>query len=124
MKRSIAAVVVVCLMSTFPAQSLFAHGGGLDSHGCHRETATGGYHCHRGGSDSSSSRSSNAWKTVGGVLVVLVVIGVAVRILNRNNRNASSPFIPIAPERDGFDLRFNVDESSEPTVGVVWRVRF
>ena len=121
MKRSIAAVVVVCLMSTFPAQSLFAHGGGLDSRGCHRETATGGYHCHRGGSDSSSSSSSNAWKIVGGVLVVLVVIGVAVRILNRN---ASSPFIPAAPERDDFDVRFSVDESGEPTAGVVWRVRF
>ena len=27
---------------------IFAHGGGLDKSGCHRETSTGGYHCHRG----------------------------------------------------------------------------
>ena len=26
----------------------FAHGGGLNSAGCHNETRTGGYHCHRG----------------------------------------------------------------------------
>lgn len=24
-----------------------AHGGGLDSHGCHHQRSTGGYHCHR-----------------------------------------------------------------------------
>jgi endonuclease YncB( thermonuclease family) len=26
----------------------FAHGGGLDAHGCHRNHVEGGYHCHRG----------------------------------------------------------------------------
>jgi micrococcal nuclease len=26
---------------------VMAHGGGLNSSGCHNETATGGYHCHR-----------------------------------------------------------------------------
>lgn len=31
----------------FFAGSIFSHGGGLDKHGCHRETKTGGYHCHR-----------------------------------------------------------------------------
>ncbi len=25
----------------------FAHGGGLDSNGCHTDHKTGGYHCHR-----------------------------------------------------------------------------
>ena len=25
-----------------------AHGGGLDSYGCHRDTKAGSYHCHRG----------------------------------------------------------------------------
>lgn len=30
---------------------LLAHGGGLNSEGCHRETATGGYHCHRQSKD-------------------------------------------------------------------------
>jgi endonuclease YncB( thermonuclease family) len=26
----------------------FAHGGGLDAHGCHHNRIEGGYHCHRG----------------------------------------------------------------------------
>lgn len=26
----------------------FAHGGGLDGYGCHRNRKQGGYHCHRG----------------------------------------------------------------------------
>lgn len=26
----------------------FAHGGGLDSYGCHHNRKAGGYHCHRG----------------------------------------------------------------------------
>jgi len=31
------------------AQNLsFAHGGGLDSYGCHHNRKQGGYHCHRG----------------------------------------------------------------------------
>jgi hypothetical protein len=39
-----------------------AHGGGLDRYGCHNETKTGGYHCHRssgwGGSLPGSGSSS------------------------------------------------------------------
>lgn len=29
------------------SEPLLAHGGGLNSYGCHNETKTGGYHCHR-----------------------------------------------------------------------------
>jgi len=28
--------------------SAIAHGGGLDSYGCHNDRKHGGYHCHRG----------------------------------------------------------------------------
>ncbi|TVO65717.1 YHYH domain-containing protein [Spiribacter aquaticus] len=28
--------------------NLFAHGGGLDRHGCHNDGSTGEYHCHQG----------------------------------------------------------------------------
>ena len=42
--------------------ALFSHGGGLDRYGCHKETKTGGYHCHRssgwGGSLPGSGSSS------------------------------------------------------------------
>lgn len=33
-----------------------AHGGGLNSEGCHNDRRNGGYHCHRGGASSRSSR--------------------------------------------------------------------
>jgi hypothetical protein len=28
--------------------TVHAHGGGLDSHGCHHDRKHGGYHCHQG----------------------------------------------------------------------------
>lgn len=34
---------------------IVAHGGGLNSNGCHHVRATGDYHCHRGRSDQSES---------------------------------------------------------------------
>jgi hypothetical protein len=36
------------LMLTVPAESVRAHGGGLDKLGCHHNRKAGGYHCHRG----------------------------------------------------------------------------
>ena len=45
---------------------LFSHGGGLDRYGCHNETKTGGYHCHRssgwGGSISGSGSNLNQFE--------------------------------------------------------------
>ena len=47
-RRALAFVTAaaVLALALSPATG-FAHGGGLDRQGCHRETATGGYHCHR-----------------------------------------------------------------------------
>ena len=46
----------------FSASEIFSHGGGLDRYGCHKETKTGGYHCHRssgwGGSLPNSTNPS------------------------------------------------------------------
>ncbi len=37
------------LLAIFSSSSFaFAHGGGLDSYGCHNNRKQGGYHCHRG----------------------------------------------------------------------------
>ena len=36
-----------------------AHGGGLDAAGCHRNRQTGEYHCHRGGSRTSTATASS-----------------------------------------------------------------
>lgn len=44
-----AGLVVVSLAIVLISPSLsVAHGGGLDSHGCHHDRKRGGYHCHRG----------------------------------------------------------------------------
>lgn len=38
--------IVIALLSMCSA-SVFAHGGGLNSSGCHTDHKTGDYHCHR-----------------------------------------------------------------------------
>lgn len=35
------------VVAFLPAAPVFAHGGGLDSSGCHQDRRSGGYHCHR-----------------------------------------------------------------------------
>jgi hypothetical protein len=48
----IAGLAKAFLLSLFAivvgAASVYAHGGGLDTHGCHHDRKNGGYHCHRG----------------------------------------------------------------------------
>ena len=39
---------------------VFAHGGGLDSYGCHHNRKAGGYHCHRGELAGKSFASKDA----------------------------------------------------------------
>ena len=46
MNRSAIACALLALSLSAPAN---AHGGGLDSEGCHTERATGERHCHGGG---------------------------------------------------------------------------
>jgi hypothetical protein len=36
------------ILASLMISSVFAHGGGLDSYGCHHNRKEGGYHCHRG----------------------------------------------------------------------------
>ena len=49
-----AGVISFCLAVCSPAS---AHPGGLDGNGCHYDTATGRYHCHR---DPKRNRDVNA----------------------------------------------------------------
>jgi hypothetical protein len=41
------ACLIYTVFLTTPIQA-FAHGGGLDSMGCHHNKKLGGYHCHQG----------------------------------------------------------------------------
>ena len=44
MKRATIGLLLLVLVPT----SAYAHGGGLNSEGCHNNRKTGEYHCHRG----------------------------------------------------------------------------
>ena len=48
------------LFTAFLSAQLHAHGGRLNSSGCHNDKKNGGYHCHR---SSSSNYSKNASKS-------------------------------------------------------------
>ena len=53
------AFLLTIIFSLLPV-AVFAHGGGLDAYGCHNETKTGGYHCHRSSYTPPSSTSSSS----------------------------------------------------------------
>lgn len=38
--------LILVLLFSFAATNVFAHGGGLDKYGCHKNRKTGDYHCH------------------------------------------------------------------------------
>jgi len=48
---------IITLVFIGYSELLIAHGGGLDSNGCHHNRKTGDYHCHRSGAKSNSSSS-------------------------------------------------------------------
>ncbi|WP_052702201.1 YHYH domain-containing protein [Marinomonas sp. S3726] len=52
------ALVLFSLMA-FTSSTVSAHGGRLNSSGCHNERKTGGYHCHRSSGYSASRNSSS-----------------------------------------------------------------
>lgn len=43
-----AAIAISAVLVISPVTGALAHGGGLDSYGCHHNRKAGGYHCHRG----------------------------------------------------------------------------
>lgn len=49
------------LATVFLSTQLHAHGGGLNSAGCHNDRKNGGYHCHRSSSSSYSNSSSKSY---------------------------------------------------------------
>tara|TARA_B100000035_G_scaffold279381_1_gene258942 strand:- start:210 stop:695 length:486 start_codon:yes stop_codon:yes gene_type:complete len=49
---------LLTIIFSFLPVAAFAHGGGLNAAGCHNETRTGGYHCHRSSYTPPSSTSS------------------------------------------------------------------
>lgn len=58
--------LVMCLSGAPMTAPLRAHGGGLNSEGCHNNRKTGDYHCHRSGASRSSQSSSRSTKPSSG----------------------------------------------------------
>ena len=52
-------VLFIGFFTWLASSELHAHGGGLNSKGCHNNTKTGEYHCHRSGESRQSKTSSN-----------------------------------------------------------------
>lgn len=75
MKALLGSFCVAILLTATP-YTVGAHGGGLNSEGCHRETATGGYHCHR---------EKKTWETVGYVAGGLLAVGLVFWLIRSPN---------------------------------------
>ena len=85
----------------------------MPSGDCH-----GGYHCHRGKSDSDD------WERTAAILGGLAVVGVV--IWWWNNRRRAPTLTDLAPpaEERNTGLRYVIDEKGSYSVGAFWRVRF
>jgi Excalibur calcium-binding domain len=59
-RRRLAAGMLLVLIAGCGADTVSAHGGGLDRHGCHTRRSTGEYHCHGGGAPPASARLAPA----------------------------------------------------------------
>ena len=98
-KRCFTILFVACFL-VVTSYHAGAHGGGLNSAGCHNETATGGYHCHRGGDDGNSK------DTLLIVLGVVVVVGLIGWMLKKQK----NPLSAIQAQTD--------------QIGTLWKLRF
>ena len=56
--RAVLVSLAIACISFIDMPSL-AHGGGLNSQGCHNEKATGGYHCHRSSKPKKAKNKKN-----------------------------------------------------------------
>lgn len=66
--KQISTVTLLAFALTVLSPSVYAHGGGLDSSGCHNETATGGYHCHQ------EEKAKDTQYAVAGLILLAVLL--------------------------------------------------
>ena len=53
-------IFIICVVGLFNASTnLYAHGGRLNSAGCHNDTKAGTYHCHRSNTKSKDNRTAS-----------------------------------------------------------------
>lgn len=123
-KRLVSTIVGLSFMIT-PLHA-FAHDGGLDRDGCHNETATGGYHCHRNDGDEGLD-----WETAGivaGGLLLLAIVATVVtgqKGLWLTDTGAAGPRMGVIPylagnDAIGLDAYYDVNPSSRLGVRMVF----
>ena len=137
MKRKVISALTALCLAALPLSQALAHGGGLDRHGCHRETATGGYHCHRGGDDDKEDID---WALIGGVVGGLVALVIAIRWL-QDDKASLIQIVPHAYDENrlgiaaeyslgpagavGLHATTPIGEDRENTrTGAYWKLRF
>lgn len=79
----LASALTVALVCPLPS---LAHGGGLDSQGCHNNRKTGERHCHSG---SSAAPKSSTELVSGSVNLVSVGDGDTVRVISRSREKVT-----------------------------------
>ena len=147
MKLKILAILLT--ISIFTYDFAYAHSGRTNSSGCHNVTATGGYHCHSGGSSgsTSSSKDSSSSKTRSGEESGMYVIGAAVILIGiywlvtdrdscclfdvQHNANPARRFLlserPAFSSINGFrlpELKLDSEEVSGWRLGATYTCRF
>ena len=139
--HSLLSILACSALSTYS----FSHGGGLNAQGCHNETATGGYHCHRSSytpsnsvtsfpseSNTSSALNSSATQKVTGTFTTDVdeVVFKNVRcidnnwnidVINRTKNTKDMDYLFYTEDSDGdplatFKRRGNLSGKSRYTI--------
>ena len=108
MKALLGSFCVAVLLIVTP-YTVGAHGGGLNRDGCHRETATGGYHCHRAKSDDRKT-----WETVGYVAGGVLAVGLVLWLIRSPNSYQQVDLLEPG-------LRFTPVQQDRVGVFVEWR---
>lgn len=95
--------VVAVTLTAFSTASL-AHGGGLDSSGCHVDSKTGIKHCH----NSQNSESESSGGSTEGILLVLgitVVVILLGGILVKANKSNNAVEVDVAKNPSNLKIK-------------------
>ena len=126
-KRLLFTLTAYVLLGSLLSAPALAHGGGLNSSGCHNDNVNGGYHCHRDGEGEESVDAE--------ALLAVLLVGGIVYLVYKYKKNRSQPTTAItglplprvddAPRRDPVKLGLMPVTNSRGRVdGLGLRLRF
>ena len=94
MKKIIAATMI----ATVTATSAFAHGGGLNSNGCHNNNSTGTYHCHQN-RNTSDEQITNMLGLAAGLFLLNAIISGSQQ--QQHTQQPQSQYAPTTTTQQG-----------------------